>query len=146
MSGRVRLALVLGAIAFAVPPGSAPAATSLQGTYRVTLAKRDLGAAGAVGLLADNDVGTWTLTIGHGRWEVRQNGGIYGNTLDKGTFTARGRTLAFTLASGYGYHHRQFLGSARWERRSDGLRFTAVGPPQVDVVYVLSVKPWRRIS
>jgi hypothetical protein len=147
MSGRARLAVVLGVIASAVQAGSAAlATTSLQGTYRVTLAKRELAGAAAVGLLADNDLGTWTLTIGNGRWTLRQSGGIYGNTLDKGTFAARGRTLAFTLASGYGYHHRQFLGSARWDKSSAGLRFTPVGPPQVDVVYVLSVKAWRQLS
>ena len=137
MSGLARLAVVLGVVASAVQAGPAPATTSLQGTYRVTLAKGDLAGAAAVGLLADNDLGSWTL---------RQSGGIYGNTLDKGTFTARGRTLAFILASGYGYHHRQFLGSARWDRSSAGLRFTPVGPPQVDVVYVLSVKAWRQLS
>jgi hypothetical protein len=138
--------LVLGAIASVVQAGSAPATTSLRGSYRVTLAKRDLAGAAAVGVLADNDLGTWTLTIGHGRWALRQTGGLYGNTVDKGTFAARGRTLALTLASGYGYHHRQFLGSARWDKSSAGLRFTPVGPPQVDVVYVLSVKPWRQLS
>ena len=146
MSGLARLAVVLGVVASAVQAGPAPATTSLQGTYRVTLAKGDLAGAAAVGLLADNDLGSWTLTIGHGRWTLRQSGGIYGNTLDKGTFTARGRTLAFILASGYGYHHRQFLGSARWDRSSAGLRFTPVGPPQVDVVYVLSVEAWRQLS
>ena len=146
MDGPARRAVVLAAIAVVAVVGSARAANPLSGIYRVTLDKEELAGAAAVGLLADNDIGTWTLTIGHGRWALRQSGGIYGNTLDKGTFTARGRTLAFILASGYGYHHRQFLGSARWDRSSAGLRFTPVGPPQVDVVYVLSVKAWRQLS
>jgi len=113
MGSPARLAVVSAAIACATAAGSARATSALKGTYRVALAKQELAGAAAVGLLADNDVGTWRLTIGQGRWLLRQTGGIYGNTLDKGTFTARGRTLAFTFASGYGYHHRQFLGSAR---------------------------------
>jgi hypothetical protein len=146
MDGSARRAVVLAAIAYVAVAGSARATNALQGAYRVTLDRQELAGAAAVGLLADNDVGTWTLTIGHGRWTLRQSGGIYGNTLDKGTVVAHGRTLAFTLASGYGYQHRQFLGSARWKTFPGTVRFTAVGPPQVDVLYVLSVKLWRRIS
>jgi hypothetical protein len=147
VGGLAKTVVVVAAIVAGATFAAAASSTdALHGRYRVTLRQRDLGGAAAVGLLAENDLGTWTLTIAGSRWTLRQSHGIYGDTIDQGTFAVAGERAAFTLTSGYGFRHHQFLGMTRWQAGKRTLRFSSLGPPQVDVIFVLSARPWLRLS
>jgi hypothetical protein len=138
-------------VAVAVAAGSvlAPsgaAAGSLSGTYRVTLAPRDLVRVGASAHEVGWDTGTWTLTLGHGRWTLRQANGRYGNALDRGVVALDGSRAAFTMTSADGYRHGEFVGTVRWRATAGALRFSvAVRPRSADLLEVLVARPWLRI-
>jgi hypothetical protein len=137
--------------AVAVAAGSvlapaAAAAGSLSGTYRVTLAARDLVRVGASAQEVGWDVGTWILAIGHGRWTLRQANGRYGNAFDRGVVALDGSRAAFTMTSADGYRHGEFVGTVRWQASAGALRFSvAVRPRSADLLEVLVARPWLRI-
>jgi hypothetical protein len=124
----------------------ATAAGSFSGTYRVTLAARDLARVGASAHEVGWDVGTWTLALGHGRWTLRQANGRYGNALDRGLVALDGSRAAFTMTSADGYRHGEFVGTVRWQASAGALRLSvAVRPRSADLLEVLVARPWRRI-
>ena len=126
-------------------PGAA-AAGSLSGTYRVTLAARDLVRVGASAHEVGWAVGTWTLALGHGRWTLRQANGRYGNALDRGVVALDGSRAAFTMTSADGYRHGELVGTVRWQASARALRFSvAVRPRSADLLEVLVARPWVRI-
>jgi hypothetical protein len=126
-------------------PGAA-AAGSLSGTYRVTLAARDLVTVGASAHEVGWDVGTWILALGHGRWTLRQANGRYGNALDRGVVALDGSRAAFTMTFADGYRHGEYVGTVRWQASAGAFRFTvAVRPRSADLLEVLLARPWLRI-
>ena len=89
-------------------------------------------------------VGTWTLTLAGRRWTLRQEHGLYGNAIDRGTIDAKG---GFTTALVDGYGHHEFLGVLRGRRTSTGVAFTRVASARnTDLAAVLSARPWRRLA
>jgi hypothetical protein len=127
----------------AAPAG---AASGPQGTYRVTLAARDLVRVGASAREAGWDAGTWTLTLAGPRWALRQAGGRYGNALDRGTVARSGPAAAFTLRSADGFVHNEDVGTLTWRSTPAGLRFApAVRSRNRDIIQILSARPWTRV-
>jgi hypothetical protein len=139
--GASALVVVVGAIV------SSPAqpAGMLKGTYRVTLAARDLRAVGASSEDTAHDVGTWTLILAGGRWTLRQTHGLYGNGFVGGVFAVEGSRAAFTLTSADGYPHGEFVGTLRWRTRAGVLRFATVDRPLTDLLALLIARPWKQL-
>ena len=137
-----RLALVAAVTLAAV--GGAAAAGPLDGTYRVTVSAADLIRAGSDANDSKWGVGTWTLTLAGRAWTLRQEHGLYGNAIDRGTIDAKG---GFTTALVDGYGHHEFLGVLRGRRTSTGIAFTRVASARnTDLAAVLSARPWRRLG
>ena len=137
-----RLALVAAVTLAAV--GGAAAAGPLDGTYRVTVSAADLIRAGSDANDSKWGVGTWTLTLKGRAWTLRQEHGLYGNAIDRGTIDAKG---GFTTALVDGYGHHEFLGVLRGRRTSTGIAFTRVASARnTDLAAVLSARPWRRLG
>jgi hypothetical protein len=124
---------------------TAEPAGALEGTYRSTLAVRDLQAIGTSSDDIGHDVGTWTLVLAGGRWVLRQAHGLNGNALDRGVVAVEGSRAAFTLTSADGYRHGEFVGTLRWQRTSGVLRFTAVDRSLTDLIALLIARPWKRL-
>jgi hypothetical protein len=139
----VSAAVVVAALAALAAP-AAPR-SGIDGTYRVRLAAADLRSASAEGLTAADDVGTWTVTFGGGRWTLRQAHGAYGNSLDRGTVTLAGARAIFTLSSADGFPHHEYLGILHWRGTTGSLRFTHPGHATNDILFVLAARPWARI-
>ena len=139
--GASALMVVVGAIL------SSPAqpAGMLKGTYRVTLAARDLRAIGASSEDTRHDVGTWTLVLAGGRWTLRQAHGLYGNGFVRGVFTVEGQRAEFTLTSSDGYPHSEFVGTLRWRTSPGVLRFATVDRPLTDLLALLTARTWKRL-
>jgi hypothetical protein len=140
--GAGTLIVIVGAIL------STPAepASTLQGTFRVTLAPLELRALGTAGEDVAHDVGTWTLTIAGGRWTLRQVDGLNGDAFDRGLVRVEGSRAAFTLTSADGYPHGEFVAALRWRTTAGRLRFAALDRrPLTDLVALLTARPWKRL-
>src|SRR5947207_5364606 len=130
--------LVLVAAVALVAAGTAGAAGSLDGTYRVTVSAADLIRAGSDANDSKWGVGTWTLTLDGSKWTLRQAHGLYGNAIDRGVFDAKG---GFTTALVDGYGHHEFLGVLRARRTAIGLVFTRVSAAlNTDIAAILSAR------
>jgi hypothetical protein len=126
--------------------GSAASATGFDGSYRAAVSAADLRAVGTPVDIAREDAGTWTLTLGHGRWSLRQAGGPDGNAVDRGDVTVAGAIAKFTLRTSDGHPHHVYDGALRWRCTGTGLRFAIVGHEREDVAGVLAARPWKRLA
>jgi hypothetical protein len=138
----VGTAVVIAAGAVLAAPASSR--SGIDGTYRVRIGAADLRAASAEGLIAADDVGTWTVTFEGGRWTLRQSHGAYGNSFDRGVVTLAGARAVFTLSSADGFPHHESLGILHWRATAGSLRFTHPGHATGDILFVLAARPWAR--
>jgi hypothetical protein len=125
--------------------GLAAAGGAPRGAFQVTLATRDLVAAGASAREASWDTGTWRLTFRGRLWTLRQAQGRFGNAVQTGTVEVSGARLALTLRTADGFRHNEFVGTVAWRPAAGGLRFTPVAwARNRDVVQILAARPWVR--
>ncbi len=137
------MAVAVAAVAALAAPAAVP--TRIDGTFHVRIGATDLRAASAEGLLAADDVGTWTVTFAGGRWTLRQSHGAYGNSFDRGTVTLTGPRAVFTLSSADGFPHHEYLGILRWRATAGSFRFTHPGHATSDILFVLAARNWARV-
>ena len=146
-----RLAKGAIGIAFAMTVTNVLGATAkpgerLHGSYTVSLTVPELVHAGAARTVALGDAGTWNLTVAATTWSLRQNRGMFGNTLDRGTLTQQRARLMLTLVTSNSKPHHEYLGAVSVQDSGVVLRLAAIKPVSSEVVRVLAARPWNRLG
>jgi len=127
--------------AAALLPRAAPDSRAPPGRrYRA----RGLRAVGVPPQEAGFDAGTWTITLGRGRWTMQQAHGVLGNARAQGDLMVAGSRALFTLTRIDGVPHHEFAGTVVWRLAGPSLRFTRSGVANIYELYVLVAQPWTR--
>ena len=121
------------------------AAAIPDGVYRVQISTDEVLAAGLDN--HDGASGTWTLSVRHGRFELRCQpiadpgkdcgGSTQSEPLEWGALRGKGNVVFF-LSDG-----TEPLKAARWAIKSDELQFTS---PELSGSWELVLKPWQKIK
>jgi len=146
LRGSLAVRVVAATLAALAVSQASASSGPLRGTYRALVTARSLRAVGVPAQEATFDAGTWTLTLGPGRWTMRQAGGPYGNAFAEGALKLSAGRALLTLERIDGVPHHEFAGAVRWRASGRSLRFARSGVANIYELYVLVAQPWRRTA